>query len=253
MVRGLGFPGGLLEFRALMYKYLSDLLDYQYDEDIDKLGAKLEDLISISARLESLDAVYAGISSLAERFAEEIKGELRSYGRDRFQAEYVSTFEIGVKGPLCPPYESEYVRPGKVENVSFTLPGTVSSPDILVLESKLEVVSQVAAFYKEYGVEAADLIPDHAVVELEFLYYLIIKEREHLNKDDTDGALRYRRAQIDFIDKHAGRWISKLQECVAKKSALKSYASLLDLINTFLIKDKKYLESLLNDRDLGKN
>jgi len=232
----------LLEYRALMYKYLAHLLDYLYDRDIEEIDSYLNDLMHIAGRLEGLRREYRGLLELAREFASEMKAEIEKYGRDLFQAEYVSTFELGVRGPLCPPYESEYVKPDRVESVEFGIPGQVKSPSVLALESKLEVVSRVAAFYRSYGVLARDVIPDHAVAELEFMYYLVYKEYSHLRENRVEEAAKYREAQVKFISEHLSRWLGKLEECVSEKSPLKSYAKLLRLINTFLSIERKLLK-----------
>ncbi len=125
-------------------------------------------------------------------------------GEDDFQAEYVSIFELGMPKPMCPPIEREYV------------------------EDKYEkVLDDVTAFYGKFGVFVEKENPDNLIVELEFMSYLVMKEG---TEED----------QKQFLDNHVLRWIDRFCECVAK-GKLKTYAKLLDVIRSFVRKDRETL------------
>lgn len=237
---------GFTELRALMYKYASELIDYPYDEDVEKLPGRLREFVGLLKHVERSSGVFAGLSEKAEKAANTLLRELEKLGRDMFQAEYVATFELGVKGPKCPPYESEYVKPEKPSKVFIeppaTLHGNVDQIMLKNLESKLGIISSVSMFYEKHGVRAKDLIPDHIVAELEFMHYLAAKECEALSRNNVEEATKLREAQREFLENHLARWVGSLAKCVEDKGSLKGYAELLRVIEQIIQKDLKLLK-----------
>ncbi len=240
VLEGLSLP----ELRALVYQYAAKLLDYPYDEDMEKLEGMLQDFVNLLRSLEEADKVYQGVAEDAQKALKHLGEELKRLGRDMFQAEYVSTFELGVRGPLCPPYESEYVKPERIEMVRFDTPTPGGKGGIQPLEAKLEVMGRVLDFYNRYGVSVGNMPPDHLIVELEFMYYLVCRELEALKKGDEKEAARYREAQLRFLREHLLKWIDRLATCVEEKSPLKTYAGLLSTVARFVACDEKLLSSM---------
>lgn len=237
---------GLPELRALVYKYASELIDYPYDEDVERLPSRLREFIELLRHVERVDEAYSGLAEDAEIAANTLLSELNSLGWDLFQAEYVSTFELGVHGPRCPPYESEYVKPKNLERVLIELPASPhTSRDAVALrdlEGKLSVVSNVLLFYERYGVKPKDIIPDHVVAELEFMHYLAAKECEALDRSEVEEALKIREVQRSFLKEHLAKWMGDLARCVEVKGSLRGYAGLLRVIERFIIGDLELLE-----------
>ncbi len=123
-------------------------------------------------------------------------------GEDYFQAEYVSIFELGVPKPMCPPIEREYV------------------------EDKYEkVLDDITDFYGRFGIFVEKENPDNLIVELEFMSYLVMQEGTE--KD-----------QKEFLDSHILRWIDRFYKCVSN-GKLKTYSELVDVIRSFVYKDRE--------------
>lgn len=81
----------LVELRAIAYKYASKLVDYPYDEDVEKMDETLSDFVTVFTVLEQLNEKYRGIADMAKNIL-TILDDINRLGRDNFQAEYVSTF-----------------------------------------------------------------------------------------------------------------------------------------------------------------
>lgn len=237
----------LLEMRAIAYKYASKLVDYPYDEDIEKMRDMLADFVAVLGRLEQLEAKYSGVVEVASGAAAMLLSELNELGRDEFQAEYVSTFELGSPKPLCPPYENEYVGPGELKESNVFIDAlNTTSPQFMDVKHSLDVLATVSIFYETYGVQVSQTTPDHLVVELEFMYYLTAKEYEALKNEKPKDARMYRKAQAEFIENHLSRWMEKLANCVREKGSLKGYGELISSVGLYTTKDhdviKKYIE-----------
>ena len=92
--------------------------------------------------------------------------------------------------PIAPPYGSVYTDDGR---------RTMG-------DSTLEAIK----IYKDEGLaidENFKELPDHIAVEFEFMYYLIFKETEALEKSETDKALDFIKTQELFLDKFLARWV----------------------------------------------
>jgi len=228
--------------RSLVYKYASKLVDYPYDEDIEAMPRLLEEFREALSVLGECDNIYKGLDEEASGIERVFARELSKLGRDYFQAEYVSTFELGVKGPKCPLYESEYVEatPEEIAKVFIeTGKGFVNA--LGDLKSKLGVISSVSEFYSRYDVKAKDLIPDHIVAELEFMHYLAALECKATGKDREE----YLRSEAEFLEKHILRWIDKLLECIREKSSLETYKLIFSVVSSFVKRDYEYIKSVL--------
>jgi DMSO reductase family type II enzyme chaperone len=222
----------LTELRALAYKYASELVDYPYDEEIPKMGEKLANFVSIFQLLERKDEVYKGLSEIAKETL-IVLDEIKKLGVDNFQAEYVATFELGYPKPKCPPYEREYIEitPKPDPNVPAEIKG------------ELEVLNEITKFYSEFGVFVENETPDHIAVELEFMFYLVANELEALKqKSDVD---KFRKAQLEFLEKHILNWIDGFCRCVESNSNLTGYAKILDTIRNFAKRDYEFLKRFI--------
>ncbi len=199
----------LRELRALAYKLFSELLDYPYN--ISELEEKLRNLIEISQILEKSE-FYEGLCEYIEDIV-PIR-EIEKISDEEFQAEYVSTFELGYPKPKCPPYEREFIH----------------------TENELKFFDELTRYYLRYGLLVESESPDHIVVELEFMYYLIAK-------GETS-------AEIKFLEDHILRWIDSFLECVEKNCNLNFYSKIVRYINVFVKKDHRYLISSKRESEI---
>ena len=92
------------------------------------------------------------------------------------------------------------------------------------------------ALYREGGFhidEAFAEMPDHVVVELEFLYLLNARLGDgHVETSERDRLAALERS---FLDEHLGRWIIPFTEAVQKGSGTDFYGKLADLTRRFIL------------------
>jgi len=141
--------------------------------------------------------------------------------QEEFESEYIGTFDIAF-GPShpCPLHESDYR-----DDVSST-----------------EITEELLRFYEHFQVKLSDKerdYPDHLVVELEFVAYLAKKEAD-AGKRGNDPA-PYRRAQVDFLERHLDKWVPKLDEKIQKRIKQPFYQGASSFLREFLSSHLSYL------------
>ena len=91
-----------------------------------------------------------------------------------------------------------------------------------------------------YAAEGATLVgrrgelPDHATVELEFLYHLCRREAQAWEARDISEALRLRCALDGFLRDHACAWLPSLAAAVLDATRLDFYSGMAELLNAHL-------------------
>lgn len=89
-------------------------------------------------------------------------------------------------------------------------------------------------------------IPDHISVELEFLSKLVESEADAWAVRDTAAAKNALEWQLDFITRHAGKWMPAFCSKVKAAAELPFYPAFCDLVTRFLESEKteisKYLQ-----------
>ncbi len=232
--------------RSTTYKYFSTLLDYPYDRDLERKSERLGELGQTLKTLEKTHKYYTGLSDKIPTLIKIFRDELGKLGSDMFQAEYVSIFELGIKGPLCPPYESEYVKyeEGSTYGTSYLSNQLVTDRMISLeqIDPKISVLSRIIALYNKYGVTVRGIAPDHIVVELEFMHYLSMSEYTYSNINEASKVVEYRKVQLLFLEEHLLKWIDDFLECIRVKSSLRYYYMLVSLLLEFLKADKEFLQ-----------
>jgi TorA maturation chaperone TorD len=97
---------------------------------------------------------------------------------------------IGPMKLVAPPYGSVYLEGGR------RLMGDTTVDAVLI--------------YRQAGLEldrdTHKDMPDHIAVELEFMYFLLLKETEGLRNGDNETATRYANIRKDFLKRHLGAW-----------------------------------------------
>ncbi len=204
------------ELRALLYQYLSKLADYPYDDDVKNMDACLSYMISIAEQLEKQSDIYQGISKIAENSRMLIK-DIERLGSERFQAEYVSAFELGQPKAPCPLYSREY-------------------PPHSEAEDDLEILNKLTQIYDQYDVDIQNQTPDFLPVELEFVAFLIKKGEADKDREN------YVKAQLDFIENYL-LWVGNFHQQVKQKCKLPGYVKLVETASDFVKKDRMFLDS----------
>lgn len=116
---------------------------------------------------------------------------------------------VGPYQLLAPPYGSIYVDAGRKIMGDSTL--------------------DVKARYRETGLDVAEDFndpPDHIAAELEFIYFLILKEMEASNGSDPGKALDWGRKRRDFLRIHLGAWTPEFTDLVEEKAETRFYRNL---------------------------
>jgi DMSO reductase family type II enzyme chaperone len=149
----------------------------------------------------------------------EILQWLRQPADDLF-AEYDRVFGVG---PVvdCPPYETEFFN----NQEPFF---------------RAQQMADVAGFYQAFGLNISKSRPerpDHIALELEFMSWLVFKERMALERNDPQGvadAYVCRDAQEDFLTDHMVWWMPSYATGLRKKAGDGPYACLGRMLSAFL-------------------
>ena len=113
--------------------------------------------------------------------------------------------------------------------------------------SSTEITEELLRFYEHFQVKLSDKerdYPDHLVVELEFVAYLAKKEAD-AGKRGNDPA-PYRRAQVDFLERHLDKWVPKLDEKIQKRIKQPFYQGASSFLREFLSNHLSYLRENLS-------
>lgn len=206
----------IAELRAGLYKSISKLVDYPYDDDVKNMNDYLSYMISIAEQLEKQSNIYKGLSVTAENSRKLLK-DIERLGNDHFQAEYVSIFDLGQPKAACPLYAREYSpHSGK--------------------EDDIEVLNKISQIYEQYELDINNETPDFLPVELEFAAFLITKEKDNKNQE------KYLNPQLDFIETHLF-WVDDLYQHVEQKCSLAGYVDLIKTAADFVRMDHIFLKS----------
>jgi len=142
------------------------------------------------------------------RAMDELLTEIRDAELSRLRREYSGLFEVGSEGPPVPIRED------------------------LQTGQRSGTREEIVRFYDYFGYQLAENFawaPDHLSVELEFMHFLCYREAQQ-----DDNQLSYQLAQLDFLDRHLGRWVPKLVLAVDELEPGSLYSRVLASLNAFL-------------------
>ncbi len=141
---------------------------------------------------------------------------IHNYTEDDLRVEYAKLF-VGPFELLAPPYGSVYLDDG----------GRVMG------DSTMEVIDT----YEKEGLARSDNfkdLPDHIAVEMEFMSYLIYKEREALENSDPDTARAYVKKQEVFLKNYLRPWVIPFCRKIKEGTENGFYKALADCTSTFV-------------------
>lgn len=160
----------------------------------------------------SLDQVSPDVVEIAR----ELERAFAKYDEEAITVEYARLF-VGPHELIAPPYGSVYLdRERRVMG-----------------DSTMEAAVQ----YREAGLDLAEdyrEVPDHITAELEFMYYLLFRECEALERADRDAALRFLSLQETFFNKHLARWAPQFCDRIRQGTDNEFYARLADCLSAFI-------------------
>lgn len=141
---------------------------------------------------------------------------IRKYSNEDLAVEYARLF-VGPYELKAPPYGSIYL----------------DGERRVMGNSTMEVIR----LYEEAGlVMDKDFkeLPDHIAVELEFMYYLIYKEAEALEKLEKEKALALRETRNRFFNRFLSPWVPSFCQKIKESTNNPFYINLADCLLTFI-------------------
>ncbi len=165
----------------------------------------------------ALEGLLRDISPSAAVHAAAMGDALKQISEEDLAVEYARLF-VGPYELKAPPYGSVYV-----ENA-----GRVMGDSTMA----------VMRFYEEEGLSMdGDFreLPDHIAAQLEFMYYLIFRRVEFLEKSDEDAAMQYLHKQVDFLHGFLGRWVDPFSERMKAGSQSPFYQALAKCVSAFVM------------------
>lgn len=165
---------------------------------------------------KTLEGLLRTISHDAAAHASVMGKVFLKYSEEDLLVAYAKLF-VGPNELLAPPYGSVYLDGEKM----------------VMGDSTMEVIK----FYEEQGLsmdKEFENLPDHITIELEFMYYLIFKETEALEKSQWDTALDFIKTQGLFLDKYLKRWINPFCDKIKQGTDNEFYTGLADCLTAFI-------------------
>ena len=103
----------------------------------------------------------------------------------------------------------------------------------------------VLDFYRWAGLNLDDgftELPDHVVVELEFMYFLIHREGSALARGHADTAVDFAKLQSAFMQQHLARWIAPFCLRLRESAVHPFYLSLADRLAAYTERNEQHLQ-----------
>jgi DMSO reductase family type II enzyme chaperone len=199
-------PLAVAAARCAAYGAWSELTASPHDVDVPA---------ALAARRGSFDELPYGqpLAALVDELAATDLAALRM--------QYSGLFEVGDDGPPVPIRED--LQTGQ-------LAGTRED---------------IVRFYDYFGYRLDDHFawaPDHLSVELEFMHFLCYREGE---QQESDDALSYQLAQVDFTERHLLRWVPALAEATAAHGADTLYVRVIVALAGFIRADHAWQQGTI--------
>lgn len=155
----------------------------------------------------------------ASEYAPVMERAFEGYTEEELLVDYARLF-VGPFELLAPPYGSVYLN----------------SEQRVMGDSTMETMRM----YQEEGLSIDgefNELPDHISAELEFMYYLVYREVESLEKDEKVEAIRLIEKQGVFLDRLLKRWIHPFCRKIKDATENRFYLAIADCLYSFVIRD----------------
>ena len=165
----------------------------------------------------------------AAEYSTRMGQALSQYSDEELSVEYAKLF-VGPFELKAPPYGSVYIDDGRRVMGDSTL--------------------KILKTYQQSGLTIRDEfkeLPDHIYVELEFMYYLIFKELEFLEKSQFESANDIIKRQGIFLNEFLGQWIPLFRAKIIEGTGNEFYRALGDCVFSFVTNDMKYVTKLVEE------
>lgn len=164
---------------------------------------------------KDLTLVCAQLSDELVSYVSEMERSFSASTEEALRVEYARLF-VGPYELKVPPYGSVYL----------------DGERRLMGESTLGVIQ----LYEEAGLIIGGEVkepPDHIAIELEFMYYLLAKEAEAKEKDETEKALAFRKMRQRFFGQYLRAWIPPFCQKIKESSEHPFYLALAHCLLSF--------------------
>lgn len=101
--------------------------------------------------------------------------------------------------------------------------------------------------YQDFGLDISrnfKEVPDHIVVELEFMSFLIFKEIESIEADLPEQTQEILLHQESFLTDHLNLWIPDFTKSVIEHAGVEYYSNLAKATRVFISEDHEYLKTI---------
>ncbi len=149
-------------------------------------------------------------------FSKEMEKAFKEQDEETLRVDFAKLF-IGPYELLAPPYGSVYL----------------DGERRLMGNSTVEVIK----WYEEAGLiidKDFKELPDHIAVELEFMYYLIWKEAEVLEKSETEKAHLFKEMRDKFFNQLLSPWVPSFCQKIKESTDNLFYIALANCLSTFM-------------------
>lgn len=173
------------------------------------------DLFLREGLFKSLAAALSRVSVDAAAAADAMEKSFLKYSEEDLTVDYAKLF-VGPDELIAPPYGSVYL----------------DEETRLMGDSTMEVIDA----YREAGLSMDEEfmeVPDHITAELEFMYYLIFKEVEAIEKSEDNTALYFMGMRESFFSRSLGQWILPFCEKIKEGTDNEFYKSLAVCLSAF--------------------
>ncbi|MBC8218471.1 MAG: molecular chaperone TorD family protein [Planctomycetes bacterium] len=139
---------------------------------------------------------------------------------------------VGKLGPLKVDYAALFVGPYKLLAPPY---GSVYLEDSRMMgDSTIDVRN----CYENEGLNITIKdAPDHIAAELEFMYYLVVKQIEAVQEANLQILQSYEQRQCSFLRTHLARWVPRFAENVRRNAQTSFYRDLAGFTEIFIRKD----------------
>ena len=169
--------------------------------------------------LPTLKGLLLDVCPSCSVYASAMCNALENSSENELALEYARLF-VGPFELKAPPYGSLYIDREK---------RVMGDSTVAVMKLYQEAGLDISEDFRE--------LPDHVAVELEFMYYLIFKEIEALEKFEKETAMRYLKLQDTFKHEFLGKWIALFCKKIKDEAENNFYVSLSDCLSDFVALD----------------
>jgi TorA maturation chaperone TorD len=167
----------------------------------------------------------SGICPEATKYFPKMEEEIENL--ESLRVDYSKLF-LGPFALLAPPYGSVYLEGERK---------VMGDSTIDARNRYREVGLDIAGDFKE--------VPDHILVELEYMYYLILKEIESIENSDLHKATDYLKKQKGFLEDHLVVWVPEFADKIEENAETEFYKNLAKATKAFVkIENRNILENL---------